>query len=348
MRHEPQWWYRPGRSWQSILLRPAAALYGAVTQTRWVAVTARRVGVPVMCIGNYTAGGSGKTPAAIAVARLLAEMGERPVFLSRGYGGRMRGPHMVDPKRDTAVRVGDEPLLLARTAATVVSADRVAGAALAQAQGASVIVMDDGFQNPSLVKDFCLIVVDAGRGLGNGRIIPAGPLRAPLVVQMARTDALLLVGEGSAGDPLAQAMAAWRRPVLRGAVAPAGDTSWLRGTRVVAFAGIANPARFFATVAQAGADIVAAHAFPDHHLFTGEEAKRLLGEAQAAGALLVTTEKDWVRLSGRTPALKALKDAAEPVPVAMVVEDREALAGLLAAAMARAREAIRGPGEAAA
>ena len=187
---EPSFWWGEA-SLASALLAPLAAIYGAVAQAR-LGARGRRAGAPVVCIGNLTVGGAGKTPTALAVAAILAAASERPVFLSRGYGGTLAGPVRVDPARHGGHDVGDEPLLLARAAPTIVARDRVKGAAIAA--GASVIVMDDGFHNPSLVKDFSLLVVDARRGIGNGRVIPAGPLRAPLDAQLARAHALVVVG----------------------------------------------------------------------------------------------------------------------------------------------------------
>jgi len=190
---EPSFWWGEA-SLASALLAPLAAIYGAVAQAR-LGGRGRRAGAPVVCIGNLTVGGAGKTPTALAVARMLAAAGERPVFLSRGYGGTLAGPVRVDPARHGAHDVGDEPLLLARTAPTIVARDRVKGAAIAA--GASVIVMDDGFHNPSLAKDFSVLVVDARRGIGNGRVIPAGPLRAPLDAQLTRAHALVVIGTSS-------------------------------------------------------------------------------------------------------------------------------------------------------
>ena len=154
----------------------------------------------MLCVGNYHTGGAGKTPTVLALTKLLRELGETPVVLSRGYGGRLRGPVMVDPARHAAADVGDEPLMLARTVPVAVARDRVSGVALARSQGASVILMDDGFQNPAIAKDASLIVIDADRGLGNACVFPAGPLRAPLHQQLARTDALIVIGDGAAAD----------------------------------------------------------------------------------------------------------------------------------------------------
>src|SRR5262245_23565724 len=193
---EPAFWHRPS-SWKSHLLRPLGALYGAVAARRL-----RRkgfdAGIPVLCVGNYHVGGAGKTPTVLALAKILRELGETPVVLSRGYGGRLRGPVMVDAIGHSAADIGDEPLMLASHLPVAVSRDRIDGLALAKSQGASVILMDDGFQNPSIAKDASLIVIDSDRGLGNGLVFPAGPLRAPLKPQLARTDALIVVGGGAA------------------------------------------------------------------------------------------------------------------------------------------------------
>src|SRR6478735_1354562 len=189
---EPAFWYRP-RSFKSHALRPLGLLYGAITERRMMR-QGFDAGIPVLCVGNYHVGGAGKTPTVLALTKLLREFGETPVVLSRGYGGRLKGPVMVDRERHIAADVGDEPLMMVRDVPVVVARDRRDGVALAKSQGASVILMDDGFQNPRILKDTALIVIDSGRGLGNGRVFPAGPLRAPLRPQLARTDALIIVG----------------------------------------------------------------------------------------------------------------------------------------------------------
>ena len=251
--------------------------------------------LPVICIGNFTAGGGGKTPTAIAVAKVLKEAGERPSFLTRGYGGKTQGP-VLAAKGQSAAEVGDETLLLAAHAPTVVSADRAAGAKLIEGTNATVIVMDDGFQNPQLAKDFSLIVVDAATGLGNGLVMPAGPLRAPLDTQMPRADALLLIGDGGKTAPLAKSFEAANKPVLKARMAPRGDARWLGILPVIGFAGIANPKKFYATLSQNGARLTGTRSFPDHHPYTERQAERLLRWAREWNAMLVTTEKDWVRL----------------------------------------------------
>src|SRR4051794_24351770 len=194
---EPSFWWRAG-GLMSGLLSPLAAIYGAVAASR-LARPGRTAGIPVVCVGNLTLGGAGKTPAAIAAARMLDAAGRRPFVLSRGYGGALAGPVQVDPARHRAAEIGDEPLLLARFAPTIVSRDRAAGADMARAAGAGSIVMDDGFQSPGLHKDRSILVVDGRRGIGNGWVFPAGPLRAPLDSQLRRAQALLVIGSGQAG-----------------------------------------------------------------------------------------------------------------------------------------------------
>jgi tetraacyldisaccharide 4'-kinase len=299
--HEPAFWYRPS-SLTSRLLMPLGALYGAVAARR-LARQGRDAGIPVLCVGNYHVGGAGKTPTVLALVNLLRDAGEAPIVLSRGYGGKLRGPIKVDPERHVASDVGDEPLMMAQAVAVVVARDRVDGVALARSQGASVIVMDDGFQNPAIAKDASLIVIDGDRGLGNACVFPAGPLRAPLPLQLARTDALIIVGNGSAADPVAAAIAAQGGLVLRAHLVPSeASVAALRGRPVLAFAGIGDPQRFFRTLRGSGVDIVAEQAFADHHPFSEREIEALAAAAKRDGLTLVTTEKDFARLR-RKPAL---------------------------------------------
>src|SRR5712672_137055 len=215
---EPAFWYRPS-SWISIVLSPLGAFYGTVVAKR-LRRKGLNAGIPVLCIGNYHVGGAGKTPTVLALAKLLRELGETPVVLSRGYGGRLRGPIMVDPARHGAADIGDEPLMLARTVPVAVARDRIDGVALARSQGASVILLDDGFQNSTIAKDASVIVIDGERGLGNACVFPAGPLRAPLPPQLARTDALIVVGDGSAARAAAAAIAARGGLVLKAHLKP--------------------------------------------------------------------------------------------------------------------------------
>ena len=332
---EPAFWHRPP-SWKSHLLRPLAALYGAVAALR-LQRNGFDAGVPVLCVGNYHVGGAGKTPAVLALAEILRELGEMPVVLSRGYGGKLRGPVVVDPSRHTAEKVGDEPLMMSSRVAVVVARDRVNGVAMARSQGASVILMDDGFQNPAIVKDAALIVIDSERGIGNGYVIPAGPLRAPLPPQLARTDALIVIGRGDASKEVAAAVATREGQVLSAHLKPnAASVAALAGKRVLAFAGIGDPQRFFRTLRSSGIDVVRQRTFADHHNFKENEIEALLAEARRDALTLVTTEKDLARLreGGELPAL-----AREIVPFAITLEfeDGGKLRKFLADRLFRAR-----------
>jgi tetraacyldisaccharide 4'-kinase len=281
----------------SYLLLPLAAVYGAVAGHR-LRRKGLDAGVPVFCVGNYHVGGAGKTPTVLALVKLLRDLGETPVVLSRGYGGQLRGPVMVDPGRHRAIDVGDEPLMLARTVPVTVARERIDGLALARSRGATVIVMDDGFQNPAIAKDASLIVIDAHRGLGNARVFPAGPLRAPLTPQIARTDALVVIGEGDAAGGVAATVRAQDKPVLTAHLrADDASVALLRGQRVLAFAGIGDPARFFRTLRANGIDVADERVFADHHPFTQSEIEALVAEAKIDALTLVTTEKDLARLS---------------------------------------------------
>ena len=332
----PFWWYRK-RGVLASALAPVGRLYGRVAETRAARVEPYRSRLPVICIGNFTAGGGGKTPTAIAVAALLKELGAKPAFLTRGYGGTSKGPVLV-AKGQSAEELGDEPLLLASTAPTVVSADRVAGAKAIEAAGADAIVMDDGFQNPSLSKDLSLVVVDAGAGIGNGLVMPAGPLRAPLEAQMARAGALVVIGDGGKATPLIEAFESQHKPVLKARMVPRQDRRWLSVLPVIGFAGIARPSKFFATLRANGARLIDARSYPDHYRYSERQARSLLKEAKDYNAMLVTTEKDWVRLPDDDGSDAAeLKHRSRPFAIAVEFDDVAAVKTLLAAAMAKAR-----------
>jgi tetraacyldisaccharide 4'-kinase len=323
---EPRFWRQDGAP--ARLLAPLAAIYGAITGAR-MAREGARAGVPVICVGNLTLGGAGKTPTAIALAKLLIDEGAKPVFLSRGYGGALAGPVRVNAQH-RAADVGDEPLLLARIAPTIVAADRARGADMAVAEGASVIVMDDGFQNPSLAKNFSLVVLDGERGIGNARVFPAGPLRAPLDAQLARAGALLVIGEAMAS---AQRVIAQTRArgiaILRGQLTPdATALAALKGKKVLAFAGIAHPEKFFGTLAAAGMAAPVTRVFPDHHVFTHAEAEELLTTAKREGLQLLTTEKDLARMQGADDVAE-LRSKAMPLTVNLVFERENEIRKLL-------------------
>ena len=314
----PRFWWRPRPGPAALVLAPAAALYGAVAGRR-MARPGTAVGVPVVCIGNFVAGGAGKTPVALELARHLVAVGQEPAFVSRGYGGRVAAaPVRVALGRHAAVEVGDEPLLLARAAPCFVGRDRTAAARAAVAAGASIVLMDDGLQNPALARDLALAVVDGAVGIGNGLCLPAGPLRAPMARQWPAVDLVVVIGPGAPGEAVAAEAARCGKPVLRAVVEPeAGALRRLRGRRLLAFSGIGRPGKFFDTLAGAGLDLADGIAFPDHHAFTARDRARLAAAAASAGATLVTTEKDRVRLPEGF--------AVEVLPVRLVFDDPETL-----------------------
>jgi tetraacyldisaccharide 4'-kinase len=322
----PRFWWAPSPSLQASLLRPAGIVYGSITAHR-MRGRGERADLPVICIGNFTVGGAGKTPTALAVAKILDAAGESPTFLSRGYGGRLRGPVQVRMKH-TALDVGDEPILLSGAARTIVSRDRPAGARLAYETGSTVVVMDDGLQNPSLIKDCAIAVVDGATGIGNGLPLPAGPLRAPMETQWPAIDAVLIIGDGEPGRLIAEEAGRRGRRVLRSRLEPTADAAQsLAGKKVLAFAGIGRPEKFFDTLRDCGAAVEAAHSFPDHHRYKAADLTALRLEAETRGLRAVTTEKDFARIA-------AVKDA-EPwpdlmvLPVQLRIEDVAGLRNLL-------------------
>lgn len=292
----PEFWRQPGSA-ASRLLQPASFAYAAAGILRRALARPFTAPAPVVCVGNLVAGGAGKTPTSIAVARWYASRGLAVHFLTRGYGGSISGPHRVDPAKDTADDVGDEPLLLAARSPAWVARDRAAGARAACEAGAQVIVMDDGFQNPGLAKTLSLLVVDGGQGFGNGYVIPAGPLREPVNAGLKRAQAVVLVGDDVLGvraaldNPLGD-----RLPVLSARIVPGPDAERYKGERVAAFAGIGRPAKFYDTLRALGAKVVATRDFPDHYRYRPEDIMGMVEHAAGRDAVLITTAKDAVRL----------------------------------------------------
>jgi tetraacyldisaccharide 4'-kinase len=341
---EPGWWYGAARNGRphvfAQLLAPLGRLYGGMVERRFRGEQPYRSRYPVICVGNFTAGGTGKTPLAILIAQLISDRGGSPVFLTRGYGGHERGPVWVEQGANAAWRFGDEPLLLARIAPTLVARDRKMGIKMIEdsGRGFTAVIMDDGLQNPALVKDLTIAVVDGARGLGNGEVIPAGPLRAPLEFQLALVDAIAVREPQAAAEEMPDIHALLKRnfpgPVLAMRTLADGDTAWLADTPVVAFAGIANPARFFTLLETLGARISERLVFADHHRLSPKEAEHLLTLAAKHGAKLVTTQKDWVRLAddARLPRMLARETLTLPIKLELDERNLKRLASLLEAA----------------
>jgi tetraacyldisaccharide 4'-kinase len=317
----PEFWQRDG--FLATALQPLAWLYACLGRMRRAMSRPWTASVPVICVGNLVAGGTGKTPTALALGRALAGRGITAHFLSRGHGGRLggrlRGPVKVDRTLHGAADVGDEPLLLAAAGPAWIARDRVQGARAAIAAGAQAIIMDDGFQNPGLAKDLSLLVIDSAQGLGNGRVHPAGPLRERPRDGLARADAVVLLQTGETPATLP----AFEIPVLQARLIPGVAAEALRGQRVVAFAGIGRPARFFHTMRELGAELVGQQAFADHHAYGEDEIWALVEGARELDAIAVTTAKDAVRLP------PGARDMVTVIDVTLMFDREDALAQLL-------------------
>lgn len=324
----PSFWNRKGAV--ALLLAPLGKLYGASVAFKAAHASPYRAPMPVICVGNLTAGGTGKTPVAIAIAEALKARGVRPVFLTRGYGGKTAAPVLVKPHH-VARAVGDEALLLARAAPTIVARDRAVGAARAAEEKADVLVMDDGHQNFALAKNLSLVVVDGGGGFQNGMVLPAGPLREPVAQGLERADAVIIMGPGgrSPEDGRAQIppglpeLENFAGPVLHAHLVPLPNS--LAGRRVFAFAGIGRPQKFFDTLKAVGARVTGTRDFADHHNYDAQDLQGL--RDQAKGDLLVTTEKDLVRIAPEQ------RHGIVALAVEARFDDPAALAALLAKAL---------------
>ena len=304
------------------MLTPFSHLYGIVARRPFgKGVTSK---IPVICIGNFTAGGAGKTPVALSLAKHFQARGDEVVFLSRGYGGAFSGPHLVSSTNDRAQGVGDEPLLLAKQAPTIIARDRVAGLRFIEEQFTpDLIIMDDGFQSARIKPHHALLVVDGKRGLGNGFIMPAGPLRAPLSVQLDHADSLLVVHSPQQNhatvEKLIRHFEEEQASVFNVSLKLTQDYD-LAGKRVVAFSGIGHPQKFFDTVEECGADLVSSMPFPDHHSFSEGEAANILLQANLFDAEIVTTAKDAIRLEGGEGNLAKLLEASKVIEVEAVFD----------------------------
>lgn len=306
------------------LLYPASLIYGRISLSRFNKQARYKARMPVICIGNLVAGGAGKTPMALALGEAAVSIGLSPIFLTRGFGGSEEGPLLVDPTTHLSSDVGDEALLLARVAPTIVARDRVQGAmqaeALAESRDGAILIMDDGFQNPYLLKDLNLVVVDAQQSIGNGFVMPAGPLRAPLMPQVRRADQFIVIGEGDRGPRLRQLAAKLGKASNHAYIKPA-RSHLIGGTRVFAFCGIGQPAKFYRTVEALELDIVGSRDFADHHPYTNGEAHEILAEAEEQNLTIVTTAKDHVRLIGIGEAGATLARKTHIIDVKMQFDD---------------------------
>jgi len=330
----PFWW--KDFAWQSFLLWPVSLVYGKLAERRMMQEHIYAAGVPVICVGNFIAGGAGKTPTTEIIAKYARKKGYRPGILTRGYGGAITVPTIVNLERHNAHDVGDEALLHAAQNMTVVSADRAIGAKLLEEQGCDVIIMDDGFQNPSLFKDFRLVGVDAKRGLGNGFTIPAGPMRMPLKKQLIHTDAILITGKGKKGTKVVRQAARAAKPVFVSSLRVIGKTKF-KNMNVFAFAGIADAGKFFDTLTEIGANVVDSAEFSDHHVYTREECEDILDRAKKQELTVVTTSKDHARLQSMGEAPQRLGDETIPIPVELLPEEPDMLERILSKAFESAQ-----------
>lgn len=321
----PEFWDRPPNTpgLRAQLLSPLGRLYAAATARRLSNTTPQKLGIPVICVGNLNAGGTGKTPTVIDLLQRLSAMGIDAHVVSRGHGGKLTGPLRVDERSHTAADVGDEPLLLSAFGPTWISRDRLAGAWAAKSAGAAAVILDDGFQNPAVAKDLSIITVDAAKGFGNRLCLPAGPLREPVETGLARADLLLSIGPSAAQDAFAQDNPNLPTPHLTGSLDPLETGMDWTTIPFLAFAGIGHPEKFFATLRGLGATLLHAEPLTDHQPLTPALMNRLSTDAARLGAQLVTTEKDAARLP------QAFRQKVLTLPVRLRIENDAALTNAL-------------------
>lgn len=334
--HPPSWWQDDTGHILPKYLNPLGQIYGQAVKWRFRYTKPYQSKLPVICIGNFTLGGTGKTPLAIKFAHLLQDLGWDPSFLSRGYKGKYAGPLLVNLNEHNAKDVGDEPLLLSQHAPAIISKNRIEGVWLIEQRSSNMIIMDDGFQNPTVQKNLSFIAIDSATALGNGRIFPAGPLRAPLEFQLPNASAIIITGsntaEKSSIKDLLRKEYNFKKPILRGQLTASEDTSWLKEKPILAYAGIGRPEKLFQSLENAGGKVIRRNPFPDHHNFTSKDAEHLTKIALADDLQLVTTEKDHVRIDEHSNhQLRALKRMSRPFPIEFTFEknDEEKLIALI-------------------
>lgn len=313
----PKFWYQK-KGAKALLLSPFGQLYRTAGLVRHALIKPYKASVPVICVGNIVAGGAGKTPTSMAIARLLIKHGARPVFVTRGYGGQEKGPLRVDLTKHTSREVGDEAVLLAQIAPCFIGRNRAAAIQLAEADHPTHIVLDDGLQNPKVAPDVNLLVVDGAVGFGNKQLIPAGPLRETLHDAFSRIAAIVMIG------PDAQRVATCLgKPVLQAQTRPSIPASLVDKPRVLAFAGIGRPSKFYDSCREAHLQVMETRDFADHHVFTQEDLTELTAAAVSKGLRLITTAKDWVRLPDPFRKDVAILD------IELVFEEEEAVLRLI-------------------
>ncbi|EFO34488.1 tetraacyldisaccharide 4'-kinase [Roseibium sp. TrichSKD4] len=325
----PDFWWSSSTTLSAALLSPVSWIYGWISARKMHSKPKGESRLPVVCIGNFVVGGTGKTPFSLMLAELLKNEGLRPGFLLRGYGGSEQGPLLINPDDHVARQVGDEALMLARSGPTIISSDRVAGSRFAEKQEIDVLLMDDGFQNPALKKDLSFVLVDAAYGLGNGKCLPSGPLRAPMSAQIVATDVLVVVGEGQQAEPAIKLASRKGIPIIYARLEP-GYVDDLKNGSLYAFAGIGRPEKFYDTLRALKLDVAETLSFPDHHEFSEAEAQKLLELSEQRHLQLVTTEKDMVRIETARPEIfRWLATRTEVLPVYMRVPDGERLSHIV-------------------
>ena len=334
----PNFWWKNSFGILGMLSQLIGSVYGFIAGKRMQREPTNVVNVPVICVGNFVVGGAGKTPFCIMLFKLLKDMGYSPVFLTRGYGGQQQDPVQVNRDHHTADQVGDEAILLASVGPTVVAKDRGMGAEYATTVGADFIIMDDGFQSPNLKKDLSIVLIDSNFGVGNGRCLPAGPLRAPLEVQISKTDLLVVVGSGENADEVLERASKAKIATVDADIKPL-NTEQLSGLPILAYAGIGHPQKFFDSLINCGLNVVHGVGFADHHRYKNGEIKKLLKIAEQESLTLVTTAKDYARLAGLTGENVAmLQEQSKVFEVEMVLTDSESLRTMLKQMLVASKE----------